>query len=378
MFAHATAAAGKGSLCIDGPRLSDSDQKRDMASVFVAGRSDDAEIKLPDRTVSLRHMYVQRYGNLVFVHDLYSANGTKLGGQRLIAGWWAPKKRISVGPFDLTHDVTHDVAPADLPPLPTEFRPRNENHDFYGSLPMVGLELLDKSGSGTVWPINRVITLLGRDSRCRITCGDDSVSLTHCAFVLTASGLWVYDLLSRNGVTINGQKVACGLLSDGFELGVGRYRMRANVEAAPHESVTDLQIPNLSPTSEAVDVGFLTKNNKIFRVEHKGDTLVVTPTGDMHDFFYQDLQQESNIVVRAVTQGPADNVVINFGSVRLVGSIMIEAIAGFCRSARGTAALCCATPEMYSALETTRIPSIWYHYASVEDAVTAVRLNGVS
>jgi predicted component of type VI protein secretion system len=56
----------------------------DRASTTV-GRSDDNDIQLPYPFVSGRHLRFEVAGRTVFVHDLGSANGTRLGGEPLEA-----------------------------------------------------------------------------------------------------------------------------------------------------------------------------------------------------------------------------------------------------------------------------------------------------
>lgn len=367
MFGHAVRAASSVGLDVTGPRL-DGEGTPLSRPYAILGRSDDASVVLPDKTVSLRHCLVLQYCGRLFIADLLSANGTRLNGQKLQSGWWPPESVLSIGPYELAHSFEADGEP---PPSPMDFRPRNDSNPFYGNMPEVSIELLDrKNAKGQSWPINRVLTFLGRDDRCRITCGDDSVSLVHCAFVMTPAGLWVVDLLSRNGVRINNQRVSCGLLSDGFELAIGRYKMRAHVhkiDRLANSGITDLvKNPN---------VEFLTKNHKVFTVAVIDEVVVVTPRGDLQDFLYQEFQMESNAVIHAITAGKYRHVVVDFSAVRLVGSIVIEAVAGFCRSAKGKAAFCCASVEMYEALDHTRLPSIWYHYATKEDAIAAVKFD---
>lgn len=367
MFGHAVKASPDAGIRVTGPRLDGDDAKSLEQPFAVFGRSDDASIVLPDRTVSLRHVYLQQINGRLFVCDLFSANGTRLGSRKIQSGWWPADATLSLGPYDLSHGVD---AGGDVPPSPMDFRPRSETDPFYEPMPEVSLELLDKKTErGQAWPINRVVTLLGRDDRCRISCGHDSVSLVHCALVLTPAGLWVIDLLSRNGVHVNGNAVSCALLSDGFEMQVGRYKMRAHVVEAKQSS------PSIPVGGAAPNVGFLTKNHRIFTVETTDNVIVVTPRGDLQDFMYQDVQSEANAVIHCVTAGGYDHVVIDFSAVRLVGSIIIEAIAGFCRAAPKKAALCCASVDMYSTLENMKLPSIWYHYASRDDAIAAVRFD---
>lgn len=364
MFGHAVRASDDASVHVEGPRIEDAGRGLSRPYAII-GRSEDSAIVLPDRTVSLRHAFVQQFGGRLFICDLFSANGTRIAGQKMQSGWWPAGRTLAVGPYDLKHGID---ANGEIPPSPMDFKPRSDCDTFYGDMPEVSLELLDqKNSKGHLWPINRVLTLLGRDSRCRISCGDESVSLVHCAFVLTPAGLWAIDLLSRNGVRVNGQKVDCGLLSDQFELGVGRYKMKVHVEKSDR-----LRSSGIMRLTNDPNVEFLTKNHKVFSVEVVDRVVVVTPRGDLQDFMYQDFQMESNAVLHAIAAGRYPHVVIDFSAVRLVGSLVIEALAGFCRAAKGKAALCSASIEMYQALEHTRLPTIWYHYASRDDAVAAV------
>ena len=99
---------------------------------------------------------------------------------------------------------------------------------------------------------------------------------------------------------------------------------------------------------------------------------MVKPQGDLQQFRYQEVQLEANAVIAALGRQDFPNAVIDFSEVKLVGSVMLESIAGICRAAKGKAAFCCATPEMYQALVDTNLQTLWYHYNSREDALTAV------
>ena len=342
----------------------------DLSSPYaVIGRSSDADLMLPDRTVSLRHLYVQPMNGRVFGCDLFSANGTRVRGKAFRSGWLPPDAGVGLGPYEVR---VEGGSIKGEPPPPDEYKPRGEPHDFYGPLPRISLELMGHSKKA-VWPLNRALTLLGRDDRCRITCGHESVSAVHCGLLLTRSGLWAVDLISRTGIRVNGEDKRCGLLSDGFELTVGKYRLRTHVEDAPPETPPAAG----DSASKAPSVDFLTKGHRVFRVETDGDdAVVVCPMGDQQQFAYQDIQMEANTVVHVLSSRGFRHAVVDFSRVKVVNSIIVESVAGFCRAAPGKAVLCGATPEMYSVLEDMKLPSIWPHYLTREDALAAVRFEG--
>ena len=57
------------------------------------------------------------------------------------------------------------------------------------------------------------------------------ISGHHAVFKRQDDGYWVYDLGSRNGTTLNGQRVEKGLLMHGDEVDIGQVVLRVHVEA---------------------------------------------------------------------------------------------------------------------------------------------------
>jgi hypothetical protein len=67
---------------------------------------------------------------------------------------------------------------------------------------------------------------VGRDPGCDVSDSDPRLSRRHAEFSLTAFGLQVKDLESRNGVRVNGRLVKDALLSPGDLVEVGHLRLR--------------------------------------------------------------------------------------------------------------------------------------------------------
>ena len=125
---------------------------------------------------------------------------------------------MGIGPFTIRR-----VDPA-ASPAPTEIT-TPLNFDWAGQGPEVFLEFPDESSGPVRWHVRRAVTLVGRAPSCRVRLPDISVSWFHCSLVRTPEGLWVVDLLSRGGLTVNGVGQRCSRLEDGDELFVGRFRM---------------------------------------------------------------------------------------------------------------------------------------------------------
>lgn len=334
----------------------------------VLGRSGGCHVCLPGDGVSYRHAFLQVIGGRVLCVDLLSAGGIHWDGS-LPGPWFSPEHRLKIGGHTLQLFDDGWAYDATLP-SPLDVRPRVQQRPEYGVLPEVQLELASGQSAGKSWPINRVLTLIGRDDRCRITCADDRISKVHCSLLLAPSGLWVVDLLGRGGVRVNGQQSECAYLPDGSELQVGRYDLRIRYPQVERQASMDLG--GKTADEAAASAAFLTRHHQVFPVKALGDTLIVSPQGDMREFFYQDIHLESNKVVHLLQAHSFRYIIIDFAQAPLVGSVILDAVATFCRSARGGAALCAASPEMLAVLQTMNFPSIWPYYATQEEALHAL------
>ena len=71
----------------------------------------------------------------------------------------------------------------------------------------MALEFQSRAAGYSVWRMSQLLALMGKASRCKVRLFDPLVSRLHCTLVRTRGGLWVVDLLSRGGITINGLPV---------------------------------------------------------------------------------------------------------------------------------------------------------------------------
>ena len=343
----------------------------------ILGRGRNSHVRLKSPEVSFRHACFVVIGGRILCLDLLSNTGIEWDGPHG-PPWLSPEHRLKIGPYWIQLLDDGWVHTPDLT-SPLDFKPRSQAPAEYGELPDVELELLTGPGRGGVFPLNRVLTLVGRDERCRITCADEGVSRVHCALLLAPSGLWVIDLLGRNGVRFDGEPVNCVHLAEGAEFEIGRYGFRVHYSrlatAAAAQSVA-AQPPSTAKTDSLSDDArsalFLTRNHQVFPVTVVGETLVVSPQGDIREFFYQDIHLDSNQVTRLLQTLGFRSVLVDFKDVPLVGSVILDAVATFCRTASQGAVMCGASPEMHSVLETMKFPSIWPYYQSRDEALRAL------
>lgn len=120
----------------------------------------------------------------------------------------------------------------------------------------------------------------------------------------------------------------------------------------------------------------LPMTNKVFRLERDGNVLIVIPQGDASGFRYNDVHQESNLVLQVLDDPSLVNVVVDFTSEQMLGSIIISVVIKVCRKAGGKggkAAFCNASSNMLEVLQTMNLTKLWTHYTNRADAIAAVR-----
>lgn len=369
-------------------------------SYALLGRGAGCDVVLPGKGVSFRHLYLQTFGNRVLCVDLLSATGVQWDGSESNNGWLTPSDRISVGNSRI--QLLDDGWTADEPdtPSPLDCKTRNHNVEVYGELPDVHLELTNRKLKGISWPINRVLTLLGRDARCRITCGDERISRVHCSLLLTPVGLWVIDLLGRGGITVNGTRKSVALLEEGDDLGVGQYRMKTAYESAPAATTPVAPPPDTAeipatappvtpasgtpapatpptqadPFADALpNPEFLTRNNKIFPVVFDGETIIVSPCGGIRTASYQQMQLEANVITQLLQTRPAlRNVIVDVGATDAMDSIIISCVSAMCRAAKQKAAICHCSDAMLEVLTDMSLTKVWPYFPTRDEAVAHV------
>ncbi|QDV39691.1 FHA domain-containing protein [Tautonia plasticadhaerens] len=185
----------------------------------VIGRDPKADIVLDHDAISRRHAYLQVVAGRIFWVDLGSRAGVAQDGVVAPMGWLGRGEAIDLGPFRVVVDVLGTTG--DDP----DGRPNPMTDRGPASWPDAALEFPNHPGGAARWRIGRILTLVGRSTDCRLRIDDDGVSRFHCALVRTPEGPWAVDLLSREGIRLEGARARIARLDPGASLHVGRYRM---------------------------------------------------------------------------------------------------------------------------------------------------------
>jgi hypothetical protein len=197
----------------------------------LVGRHTEADLSLSNEEVGHRHAYLQMIGGRLFHVDL--ERRSERDDAPLRAGWVNPSQVIRIGPYGLqvpAEGAASSAAAAQglASPLTREFARGRE-------LPTVTLAF-EMDGATIEWPMEAVLAVTGRSRVCAVTLDDPGISHFHAGLLRAADGLWVVDLLSREGVLVDGQRVRCARIDEGsdFQLGPVTVRVRYDAPESTH------------------------------------------------------------------------------------------------------------------------------------------------
>jgi pSer/pThr/pTyr-binding forkhead associated (FHA) protein len=201
----------------------------------VIGRHAGATIELPFSVVSGRHARLFHVDDSYRIEDLGSANGTWLGGRRLLSNVSeviAVGETIGIAGIDVVFEGELPCAGQNPLPESTATLSRRLVHDIFETCPpaeCARLVVLEGPAQGrelVLAALGRAF-LIGRGNHCDLALQDDDVSREHAALERSADGIVARDLGSKNGVEVQGQRIAGPRhLCDGEIVRVGETYLR--------------------------------------------------------------------------------------------------------------------------------------------------------
>jgi pSer/pThr/pTyr-binding forkhead associated (FHA) protein/polyhydroxyalkanoate synthesis regulator phasin len=285
------ACGGRAGLSLAIARRSDRDsvnvQSFDKPFVRI-GRSVGNDLALADEGVSFRHLYLQVVDGNWAYFNLHSTMRAKGRRQAPNWGWLDEARELNIGPYVVT--TQPDVA------APGEPCPATACGELAPSVAEFELELVNRQNLPGR-RITRPVTLIGSARHCDLWLKDPSVSSVHASLVLTPRGLWIVDLLGRNGVTVDRRRVSWKQLKNGSFLEIGRFCFRVWINNAapltPEASDLSRDFESVAATSPLADRGDLTRDFVMGVLQHLVES--------RYEFF-EHLRHQSQMISQLTTQ----------------------------------------------------------------------------
>jgi len=175
---------------------------------IIFGREANCQFVLQEGNASRRHFKIHKEGELIFVEDLKSSNGTRLNGIKLSSrAEFKQGDLITVGETNIS--LKRTITDADAAILEANswkliVETELESREYSFASPMEA----------------------GRDEDCGITIKDVKSSRKHCQFLIEDGKYFVEDLGSSNGTKVDGVAVTKKEITENSIIEIGATRIR--------------------------------------------------------------------------------------------------------------------------------------------------------
>ena len=179
---------------------------------YILGRSQDADLSMPDDQISRRHVELTvNAAEGCYLMDLGSANGTSLRGMPLM-----PRVKTPIGKDDTVILGSYELQ---LMPVTSESMTQIQIGKTEIGETVVGatqvmqaaqtpiLRYREGNGPWNEFQLLNGEQVLGRSSEAQLRVPSSTMSRRHARLFVQGDQVWLTDLNSKNGIAINGQKI---------------------------------------------------------------------------------------------------------------------------------------------------------------------------
>ncbi len=199
----------------------------------LIGSRRDCHLSIAHGEVSQIHLALVNTGRHLLVCDLRSRTGTFINNQRIDVGVLRPGDTLRAGPVGIQCDFQ-------MPPLDSDI----ENA---ARLPFA----IMLRGTTQACEITQNAAVIGRRHNCHVVLDTPDVSLAHAVlFTLNGKPL-LYDLGSRSGTIVNGERVSCAWLATGDRIHIGGEELVVSWEGCA-DSVAAPAAAEAAPAAQAM------------------------------------------------------------------------------------------------------------------------------
>lgn len=213
--------------------------------IIILGRQSDCDIILDDDRASRYHVFLTWDHAMGYLRDNHSTNGTVINGQSC------------QGPVPLHHGDIIEVAGSEFrftyseaSGLATLAEQPTEQFALAGVRPpapkppvQARLTALTGPEPGRSWPVITGVVSIGRGGDNIVVLPHASVSRHHAQIAVQPTGLYLFDIGSSNGASVNGEAlVAPRLLRDGDHIQIGDVLLMIKLEG-PATDVAPEDVP---------------------------------------------------------------------------------------------------------------------------------------
>lgn len=201
---------------------------RSRGPVVLVGRHPAAEVRIPHRAASPRHLLLVLDRRGVFAVDLLSRSGTRVAGRPIATAWLGVGEAVELAGHRI-EILRLRADGAAIDPVP----PGDEVDPFAPALGVEPLALHPEGDAHPPWVVGSALVLLGRSEACALRLRDAAAAPIHAAIWREPGSVHLVDLAGRR-TRVNGHAVAGPVpLQTGVRVELGLARFAVQVGDAP-------------------------------------------------------------------------------------------------------------------------------------------------
>jgi len=219
---------------------------------FLIGSAPNCDLVFSHAEIHPHHALLQWINGSLFYCDLTSPTSndptsdgpTSLGGTRpqSAEGVWVRHEPFCVGPYQLLVEADEMSPPPEDSPLVRSPRLANE-------LPQIALQFQGVAQSENQWPVDRILTVIGRGSQCRLRLNHESIPQVLSCLLRTPTNCWIIDIAGAGTTTVNGRPVTMSPIDIGDILQLGTFPVDVIATAFPQTQFVNS--PKSDPESDS-------------------------------------------------------------------------------------------------------------------------------
>lgn|GEM_PF-2828330 len=185
---------------------------------LMLGSDAACDVQLNHEDVSPRHCLLQWVESGLFCCDISPRTHLFADRNWSANGRWMDREPIQIGPYRLS------VAEEDFPEPPA-FSPFDRSPILADEYPQLGLQFVGVEQKNNIWPVNRLLTIIGRGVQCKLRLNHASMAQVQSCLLRLPTGCWLMDLANENTTLVNGRPIRLSSVDVGDVLEVGPFKV---------------------------------------------------------------------------------------------------------------------------------------------------------
>lgn len=206
---------------------------------LIIGSDAACDVQLNHEDVSPRHCLLQWVEGGLFCCDIAPRTGLFPDRNWSANGRWIDREAIQIGPYRLS------LAEGDIPEPPS-FSPFDRSPLLANEYPQLGLQFVGVEQKNNIWPVNRLLTIIGRGVQCKLRLNHATMAQVQSCLLRLPTGCWIMDLANDNTTLVNGRPVRISSVDVGDILEVGPFRVEVVAIGADSAPVSKPQAESTS------------------------------------------------------------------------------------------------------------------------------------